>query len=365
MNSFKVLLYPNLLQTAFMPAPNFAAIRRKLLRWYQRNKRDLPWRRTRDPYAIWIAETMLQQTRVETVLPYYEKFLRAFPTIQALRRAPLDRILRAWAGLGYYRRAENLKKAARQITRDHGGQMPREYEKLRGLAGVGDYTAGAVLSIAFQQRYPAVDGNARRVLGRLLNPGDEKELFAKAAALVSRSRPGDFNQAIMELGSTTCITKAPRCNQCPLSAECSARTGQEVRLRSSRQKQNKFKDVVWPLAIVRFRGKVLLRRRGANGLLARLWELPGAEAPRLDRVVPTLRGELAELGYTRIPPRPIAEIRHSITNRRIRAPVYLVEYPVTAAPQLGGKRWRWIAPAAGHNHAVSSMTVKALRTLKR
>lgn len=344
---------------------NSHSIRRKLLRWYDRSKRDLPWRRTRDPYAIWIAETMLQQTRVDTVLPYYEKFLRVFPTIDALSRAPLERILRVWAGLGYYRRAEYLKKAACQINRHYGGQMPREYDKLRGLSGIGGYTAGAVLSIAFRQPYPAVDGNARRVLGRLFDLADEKVLHANAAALVPASRPGDFNQAVMELGATICTPKAPRCNQCPLSAECVARTGHEVTLRSSRHKQVECNNIVWPLAIVRFRGKVLLRRRDAHGLLARLWELPGGEARRPDQAVAKLRYELRDLAYAPLRPRPIGEIRHSITNRRIRAPVYLVECPAAVAQRLRGKRWRWIAPARWQNHAVSSMTVKALKTLMR
>src|SRR5512132_1573581 len=142
-----------------MTEVNLALLRRRLLRWYRRNQRDLPWRRSRDPYAIWISETMLQQTQVKTVLPYYSRFVAAFPTVQALARAPLQRILRMWSGLGYYRRAENMHKAAHQIVRQHGGIMPRQYNQLRGLPGIGDYTAGALLSIAYGEEYPAVDGN--------------------------------------------------------------------------------------------------------------------------------------------------------------------------------------------------------------
>ncbi len=346
-----------------MSTATFIRIRQRLLRWYDRHRRDLPWRRTSDPYAIWIAETMLQQTQVKTALRYYEKFLRAFPNVDALGRAPLERILQAWAGLGYYRRAENLKKAALQLRRHHSGQLPRDYSNLRRLAGVGRYTAGAVLSIAFRQRYPAVDGNVRRVLGRLFALPDEKTLQSTAAALVPRSRPGDFNQALMELGALVCTPKEPSCKQCPLFSCCLARSAQTAMRFLHRRRYRAGKYVTWPLAIVRFRGKILLRRRAAKGLLAPLWELPGAEAARPDRPMATLRAQLAELVCAPWRARAIAEIRHSITHRRIRAPVFLIEYPALAARRLDGKRWRWIAPSALHKHAVSSMTAKAIKCL--
>jgi A/G-specific adenine glycosylase len=180
-----------------MSVNNLSPVRKKLLRWYQKNKRELPWRRSRDPYAIWIAETMLQQTQVQTVLPYYEKFLAALPTVEALARARLERVMRLWSGLGYYRRAEHLHKAARQLMVEHAGKLPQDYRRLRALAGVGDYTAGAILSIAFHKRYPALDGNARRVLGRILTFTGDQELRATALKLVPKSKPGEFNQALM------------------------------------------------------------------------------------------------------------------------------------------------------------------------
>src|SRR5688572_11010319 len=187
------------------------AIRQKLLRWYQNNKRALPWRRSQDPYAVWISETMLQQTQVNTVIPYYEKFLHRFPTVDALARAPLPQVLRLWSGLGYYRRAANLKKAAQQIVRRHDGQIPRDFAQLKALAGIGDYTAGALLSIAFGKPYPAIDGNVRRVLSRLLGNAHERRVHALAAEIIPAARPGEFNQAIMELGATVCTPKNPRC----------------------------------------------------------------------------------------------------------------------------------------------------------
>jgi A/G-specific adenine glycosylase len=346
-----------------MSATKLASIRRKLLNWYDKHRRDLPWRRTGDPYAIWISETMLQQTQVATVLPYYEKFLRAFPTIEALDRATRERVLRAWSGLGYYRRAENLKKAARQIRRVHGGALPREFGALSQLPGIGEYTAGALMSIAFHQRHAAVDGNVRRVLGRLFALSDPKQLHAIAGALVPRARPGDFNQALMELGATLCTPRDAQCEQCPLSANCAGTSSKRRRLQRMQRKQVKFKDVTWPLAIVRQRGRILLRRRADNGLLARLWELPGGEITAEAEPLPFLRSELKHLERTIKGEKLIGEIRHSITYRRIRAPIYLIDCRASAKLLLSNSHWRWIDPVSLPNHAMSSMTAKALKTI--
>ncbi len=342
---------------------NFSPIRRKLLHWYDQNRRDLPWRRTDDPYAIWIAETMLQQTQVATVLPYYEKFLRAFPTLEALDGAPLERVLRAWSGLGYYRRAENLKKAARQIRRSHGGALPSEFRALRRLPGIGDYTAGALMSMAFHQGYPAVDGNVRRVLGRVFALIDAKRLHAIASALSPRSRPGDFNQALMELGATLCQPRDPQCAQCPLSANCAGSSSGRRRLQRRHRNRVKFKEVIWPLAIMRQRGRILLRRRAANGLLARLWELPGGEVTAEAEPVAFLRRELKPLQQTIKGQTLIGEIRHSITYRRIRAPIYLIDCPTNAKIELPNTHWRWLDPVSLPKQAISSMTAKALKAL--
>lgn len=358
-----------------MLAKNLSPIRRKLLNWYDKQRRDLPWRRTDDPYAIWISEIMLQQTQVATVLPYYEKFLRAFPTLEALDRAPLERVLRAWSGLGYYRRAENIKKAARQIRRFHGGVLPRDFRALRQLPGIGEYTAGALMSIAFHQRYPAVDGNVRRVLGRTFALSNAQQQHATASALVPRSRPADFNQALMELGATLCTPKDPQCARCPLSSNCAESSSQ--RQGAQRSHRNpveidrtirarrivRFKNVTWPLAIVRQRGKILLRRRAANGLLARLWELPGGESPAETAPIEFLRRELQPLQRTIHRRNLMSVIRHSITYRRIRAPIYLIDCPTSVKIRLPNTRWRWYDPVLLANQAISSMTVKALKAL--
>jgi A/G-specific adenine glycosylase len=333
-----------------------SAIRRNLLRWYRKSKRDLPWRHTRDPYALWISETMLQQTQVNTVIPYYDKFLRSFPDVETLARAPLARVLRLWSGLGYYRRAKNLRTAAQQIVRRHAGSLPSEFDQLRALAGVGDYTAGALLSIAFGKRYAAVDGNARRVLSRIFAIEDERALRAAAADLVPRAEPGEFNQALMELGATVCTPKNQSCLDCAVNRFCASRSrrGSMRRARTAL----KFQNVLWPLAIVRRGNRILLRRRGAHGLLASLWELPGGELNKKEQAALSLRRHLREF---RLPPaRKLGAIRHAITHRRIRAPIYLFELEAKQSMALPGASWRWIDPARLPELATSSMTVKAL-----
>jgi len=345
-----------------MRAKNLPAFRTRLLRWYEKNKRDLPWRKSADPYAIWIAETMLQQTQVKTVLPYYQRFLAAFPSVAALARAPRRRVLHLWSGLGYYRRAENLRAAARQLAGRHGGELPPNYHALRALPGIGDYTAGALLSIAFHQRYPAVDGNARRVLGRAFNLSDPAALRALAARLVPRPCPGTFNQALMELGATVCLPKEPRCGACPVRGQCALRGRRDVASRHrSPSKKKVFRDVTWPLAIVRRRGQILLHRRGPSGLLAGLWELPGLEVTRTASARVALRRGLEKRMNDLPPLRQIGELRHAITYRRIRAPVYFVDCPAKSDPAAPNASWRWVARSELGRLPMSSLSKKALR----
>ena len=337
-----------------------SAIRRNLLRWYKNNKRDLPWRNTRDPYAVWISETMLQQTQVNTVIPYYEKFMNCFPRIDELARAPLAKVLRLWSGLGYYRRAENLRKAAQQIVRLHAGAIPRDFAQLRALAGIGDYTAGALLSIAFGKPYPAIDGNARRVLSRVRRITSEPALRAIAEELISRSQPGEFNQAVMDLGATICTPKNQRCADCPINSLCASRSRSHAPSTLGPRRPLKLKSVVWPLAIVRHRGKILLRQRATNGLLRGLWELPGNELNGKQSIAALFGNELkgAQLGFTRA--EKLGEIRHAITHRRICAPVYVLDLTRNCRARVPLAGWRWIAPEHLQQIATSSMTVKAV-----
>jgi A/G-specific adenine glycosylase len=346
-----------------MPSNKLAAIRRSLLRWYDTAHRDMPWRRTRDPYAIWIAETMLQQTQVTTVVPYYDKFLDAFPTARALDRAPLRRVLALWSGLGYYRRAENLKKSAREIVAKHGGRLPHDYKTLLSLPGVGEYTAGAVMSIAFGRRYPALDGNARRVLGRMFNIHSEKELRERAARLVPKSRPGYFNQGLMELGATICLPRTPNCHACPVAGFCAARTAGQFTPSAAARPSRNVTGVLWPIAIVRNRGKVLLRRRSNDGILRGLWELPGGEKRGRDGLQATLKRHLAEFNAALQCHGRIGEIRHSITHRRILSPIFLFDVRRPRRIPLPGARWRWLPLSSLRRVPISSMTLKAASVL--
>ena len=267
-----------------MGDPSPTEVRTRLLAWYDANRRDLPWRHTRDPYRILVAEYLLQRTRIASGTPYYERFLERFPTVRDLAAAPLDDVLAVWEGLGFYGRARNLHAAAQSIVQRHGGKVPRSYDELTSLPGIGPYTAGAVASIAFGISVPAVDGNVTRVIARLfrirenVTAGSVRRRIAEIAArLVSPERPGAFNQALMELGATVCTPIAPACVSCPVERLCLARAaGEERELPiSSRPRSPRAVTVVFGL--VTANGRVLLVRRPKGQLLAGLWALPGGE----------------------------------------------------------------------------------------
>ena len=272
-----------------MGEPSAPAVRTRLLAWYDANRRDLPWRRTTDPYRILVAEYLLQRTRVASGTPYYERFLERFPTVRDLAAASLDDVLAVWEGLGFYGRAKNLHAAARAIVDRHGGRLPKSFDDLVALPGMGPYTAGAIASIAFGVPVPAVDGNVTRVIARVFRIRDDatravvkRRIHEIAARLVSPERPGAFNQAMMELGATVCKPSSPSCNHCPLKRMCLAHlAGEEDELPVSRRPR------VSPLVRVVFGlvaagGRVLLVRRPEGQLLGGLWSLPGGERSRKD-----------------------------------------------------------------------------------
>ncbi|HSJ10388.1 MAG TPA: A/G-specific adenine glycosylase [Longimicrobiales bacterium] len=298
-----------------------AAIRAALLAFFDASGRDLPWRRTRDPYAIWISEVMAQQTRVETVIPYWERWLARFPDVAALADAPADDVLKAWEGLGYYSRARNLHSAARVVRERHNGALPGTYDALRTLPGVGDYTAGAVASIAFDAREPAVDGNVRRVLSRLLDEPapSPARLRAAAARLVPATRPGDFNQALMELGARICTPRSPKCARCPVAAHCAARAaGTQLERPAPRVRKTLPVIDVATAVLRRADGAVLLVRRPARGLLAGMWTFPGLELAPADVVEDAVRALAASHGTALSAPRHIGDVEHTFSHRRER-----------------------------------------------
>jgi len=241
-----------------------------LIKWFEENQRPLPWRTSYDPYQVWISEVMLQQTQVETALPYYERFIRQLPSIEALAKADEERVLTLWAGLGYYRRAKNLIAAARQIVAKHGGKIPADYEALLGLPGIGQYMAGAILSIAFNEPYPVVDGNVRRVLSRLYGWTEDnpKALWDAAACAVREGEPRLVNQALMELGAKVCSFRSPRCLLCPLQISCAAfKTGMQEKIPLVKKRP----------ATVQVHLFAVIHRRGTRFLMKSvdgMWEFP-------------------------------------------------------------------------------------------
>ena len=257
-----------------------------LLLWYGQHKRDLPWRRDPTPYRVWVSEIMLQQTRIEAARSYYERFMAAFPTVQSLAAADEDTVLKLWEGLGYYSRARNLHAAAKRVTEEYGGECPSDFASLRALPGVGDYTAAAIVSIAFNLPEGAVDGNVMRLLSRLERCGESiaapayrKRVRAALRAMSPAGRCGDFTSALMELGEVVCTPGVPRCDQCPLSSLCAAHAAGEETLYPvmppKKQRRVEERNVLLLLC----GDKVALRRRPATGLLARLWEYPDGPAP--------------------------------------------------------------------------------------
>jgi len=319
------------------------AFRSRLLRWYQANHRDLPWRRSRNPYRIWISEIMLQQTRVAAVIPYYERFLERFPTVAELAAAKESEVLAQWSGLGYYSRARNLHRAARQIAAR--GAFPSEYEPIRRLPGVGDYTAAAIASIAFGEARPVVDGNVLRVLARFTNESGEiqssqtrKRLGALAARLIDEREAGVFNQAVMELGATVCTPQQPECRACPVARYCEGRRFGVQNELPRRRPAKAAVRIEKTLAIVERRGAVLLFQRDADAAqLAGFWELP--ELKRLPDA-----SAVAKLG----------SFRHSITNGRYRFVV--VRARLRRTPRGG----RWVPPAMVDQIPITTTTRKAL-----
>ncbi|MDR0419619.1 MAG: A/G-specific adenine glycosylase [Prevotellaceae bacterium] len=259
----------------------------KLIAWYELNKRDLPWRKTRDPYAIWVSEVILQQTRVAQGLCYYLKFLEAFPTIEDLADAPVDDVMKVWQGLGYYTRARNMQVAARQVLNDFAGEIPHTYEGLRKLKGVGDYTASAIGAFAFDIPRPAVDGNVYRIISRLFGvstPIDtlagQKELYQLAFEVLDKDRPALFNQAIMDFGGTLCTPKNPRCGDCPANDMCYALRNNCVGNLPAKSKKVKVSKRYFSFLMIKYKDYTFIRQRTDKDIWHSLYEFPLIETPR-------------------------------------------------------------------------------------
>jgi A/G-specific adenine glycosylase len=326
--------------------------RKRLLAWFDKNARDLPWRRDRTPYRVWISEMMLQQTQVQQVLPYYHRFLARFPDLNCLARAPLEHVLKAWEGMGYYARARNLHKAAHIMVQNYKGTFPEEYESLLKLPGIGPYSAAAIASLAFNQRHAVLDGNVMRVLSRLftltMDPRSssvKKQLQEWLDLAISSRRPGAFNEAMMELGALVCTPKSPLCSKCPLSVLCKARAVGEPENYPPAAKKKPRPHHHIGVGLIWRRGRLLIAQRPAEGLLGGLWEFPGGKQEQGEKLAGTVKREIKEeLGIDVVVKDFFMQVEHQYSHFTVSLHVFHCRY-VKGEPQtLGCIDWRWIQP---------------------
>jgi A/G-specific adenine glycosylase len=335
-----------------------SSFRKNLLGWFAQSQRDLPWRRTRDPYRIWLSEIMLQQTRVAAAIPYYERFLERFPNVESLARAPLQEVLRLWSGLGYYSRARNLHKAAQEIVAKHNGVFPSDQAAALALPGIGAYTAAAILSIAYQKKLAVLDGNVARVISRLnairgdlRANGTWQKLQTAAGHLLQDRTPGDWNQAMMELGATLCTPRSPQCLLCPVGEFCEARKqGLTGVIPGKRGKRSTVEITLASLVLVDAQGNTLLLAPPKSGgkssapddvhtLVSRMWHFPTIAAPR-DQAIAELKkfGEESLFNGRSLSSEivPLQKVRHAVTYRSIT--VFPFRSAVKKLPRLPGAR---------------------------
>jgi A/G-specific adenine glycosylase len=326
-----------------------------LLAWYDAHRRDLPWRRTRDPYAIWVSEMMLQQTQVATVHGYYERWMQRFPTVRDLASAREDDVLHAWQGLGYYSRARNLWRGAQVVVSAHAGRLPRTAAALREIPGIGPYSAGAIASIAHGERAAVVDGNVVRVLCRVFGlPGDparaplKAELWARAAALVPEDRPGDFNQAMMELGATVCLPRTPACEECPLRKRCVALAKGTVHELPALAPRAAAVPVARAAAIVTRLGRVLtVQAPPAAPRWAGMWLFPSSDVgPAESPAAAAVRAVRDAVGLRAAPGELALTVRHSVTHHRITLDVFRCTASHGKARPVGAAALAWVEPSA-------------------
>jgi A/G-specific adenine glycosylase len=318
---------------------------RHLLDWYQRHKRDLPWRKTHDPYRIWISEIMLQQTTVNAVIPYYERWLEIFPDVKALARARLQTVLKMWQGLGYYERARNLHTAAKIFVNKYEGKIPAEYEKLDKIPGFGPYTTAAVLSLAFHKPHPVLDANVRRVMMRILgihgeaNGHHDQSILAELQTIISIKSAGSFNQALMELGALICKARNPLCLLCPVQPLCRAfkRGEQEI---IPKPKKRTYRRVEAVVGIIEKDGRFLIQKRPATGLLAGLWEFPGGKVKRGETREKAVAREIREeLGAEVAQATFLVKVNHSYTQFQVDLYAYACRLRMDPAPNSGRQKW--------------------------
>ncbi len=358
-----------------MPQPDpkiIRAIQKNLLAWFKMAQRDLPWRKAYDPYQVWISEIMLQQTQVKTALPYFDRWMKALPTIRSVAEAPEDLILKLWEGLGYYSRARNLQKAARQIMERHGGEFPSHYPDILALPGVGLYTAGAISSIAFNQDDALVDGNVIRVFSRLFDydqntrlPASEKWMWEMAHDLLPRSQARNFNQGLMELGALICAPKNPDCKACPLRSQCQAYAKGTVMERPIKGPKKELTSIEVAVGLIWKDGKILIQKRPAKGLMGGLWEFPGGKIEAGESPAEALEREVREetgLRLQRI--RPLKTIRHAYTSFKVLLHCFEADFASGRLLRRAATEAKWVRPAELSDYPFPAANVRLIEALR-
>ncbi|MDL2286776.1 A/G-specific adenine glycosylase [Desulfococcaceae bacterium OttesenSCG-928-F15] len=335
-----------------LSARKMASFRKGLLAWYHENKRELPWRKTKDPYAIWISEVMLQQTRVDTVIPYYLSFMKNYPDLESLAESDPEALLKSWEGLGYYKRLQNIRKTTKIILEKMNGRFPEEAQDLKKLPGIGDYIAAAIASIAFGKKEAVVDGNVKRVLARLFcdpfpvnSHSAHKHFQSKADLLLSPENPSDFNQAIMELGATVCLPKKAFCEKCPVSSLCKAFTSKKQDLFPQKAPRKKIPFFKVACAAILDRDlRILVIKRPETGMLPGLWEFPGGKLEMNESEYEACKREIVEeTGLYPVGFEHLCTVRHTYTHFRIALAFFVCHIRVVQKPQLPEQESRWVS----------------------
>ncbi|OGW95747.1 MAG: A/G-specific adenine glycosylase [Omnitrophica WOR_2 bacterium GWC2_45_7] len=338
-----------------------------LISWYKKNARSLPWRKTKDPYKIWISEVMLQQTTVNAVIPYYERWVREFPSIADVSQAPLQKILKLWQGLGYYQRAKNIHKSAKIVCDGYAGQLPEEAESLRRLPGFGPYTTGAVLSIAFNKRYPIIDANVRRVIMRVLaikgcaDTTQDKRILEFLHQTMPHRDIGIFNQGLMELGALICRNRQPLCLLCPVKQNCAAYRKGVQEIIPTPKKRN-IQDIAAAIGILERNGHYFIQKRPSHGLLADLWEFPGGKLGEGETALQAIRREIKEeLGCELEKAEHIMNLRHFYTSFRVH--LYVFRCKLKSYPS-GDQTHQWVTLKELSNYPMPSGNAKLVARLE-
>jgi A/G-specific adenine glycosylase len=347
-------------------------IQSNLVEWFTKNQRDLPWRKTYDPYQVWISEIMLQQTQVKTALPYYDRWMKAFPDIGSVANASEDRILKLWEGLGYYSRARNLQKASKLVMGKHGGQFPDRFEDILELPGIGRYSAGAIASIGFNQNYPVVDGNVIRVLARLFAfekntrlPKNVERFWKWAEELIPDKKARFFNQGMMELGALICSPKNPKCDQCPLADQCAARKRGIAETLPNRGESQKLISIRVTCAVIRHKGKIFIQKRPSRGLMGGLWEFPGGKAEKGETELQAIRREIGEeLGVTLKGVKKIDRIRHGYTKFDVDLHCFSAELGSGTLKLTAATEGKWVSPKSLGKFAFPAADRKLIEKLE-